>query len=120
MEKEVEKFPIGTTMLTFILIMVMYIYTYNRGLSSFWIFFIIERLVAFSYEEYINIYISNPEMMSNLGNKKNITLLIFSVANILLFTYIFFTSAKLFLILIFGEIIDLALKSVKKIITKRK
>lgn len=109
-----EAFPVGTVMLTFVLIMVMYIYTYNRQSSALWLFFILERVISYSYDDPMNQY------MDSLGDddhnaKKNLWIMaIFSLISIGFFIYIPFKYPGLFMIVILGEIIDLILKLVRR------
>ncbi len=111
MEKE-EKFPIVVVMITYITILIMYLYTYSQKSYVFWAFFIIDRLMNLHYEAYIE-----SSLLTMLDEELKwpilILTLLFLVLSIGIFLYTPFKYPKLFGILVLGELIDTALKVIK-------
>lgn len=111
MEKE-ERFPIVVVMITYIIILMMYLYTYSQKSYVFWAFFVIERLMNMHYEDYIekSLLIMVDE---NLKWPMLLLTLLFLVLSLGIFLYTPFKYPKLFGILVLGEIIDAAVKVIK-------
>lgn len=105
MKKQREAFPMEIIMLTMIMLMVMYIYCYSYGLKVFWLFFIIERVITFLYKAQMEKYLDDMNLEQSKIWEVIVTI-VCCLVNVLLFVYIFFTYIELFLILVFGEILD--------------
>lgn len=107
-----EEFPVGVVMLTYSIIMLMYIFTYGQKNYLFWVFFIIERLMTMSYEEHMEEYLLGQDI-EEISLFKIGTVAVFLLISIGVFIYALFKVPKLCLILFLGEIIDGITKIVK-------
>ena len=113
MEQNKEEFPILIVMMTYVIILLMYIFTYSQKSYLLWGFFIVERLMAIHYDMDIDQYLSNIED-ENLSGFKMIVIGVFSLLSVGIFIYTPFKYPKLFVILIIGEVIDFIGRKVKK------
>lgn len=111
--KEKNEFPIAIVMTTFIIILLMYLFTYSQGMKWFWLFFIIERLLNLNYAEHLETYFFRLEEEDVKGGQLILTI-IFSVLSIGILLYTPFKYPGLFFILMAGEIIDFVVKGIKK------
>ena len=113
MKETKGQFPLGIIMLTFILILGMYLYTYRTGNGMFWIFFVLERIISMTYDDQIEKVLEVPE--EEVPAKSTIIwVMVFTGTSIAVFGYTLFKYPKLFIILIIGECIDALLKLVRK------
>lgn len=113
MEQEERDFPILVFMITYIGILCMYLVTYKQGSALLWGFFIIERLLSFSYENEVDEYLAAIEVNKISGTKMAI-IIAFTLFTIGIFLYTPFKYPGLFIILIIGETIDFIVKGLKK------
>lgn len=111
--KEKNEFPIEIAMITYIIILVMYIFTYSQGLKLFWGFFIIERLIGMHYDEEIDRYFFKLEEEDVSGGKMILTI-IFSLLSVGIFLYTPFKYPGLFGIIIIGEVLDFIIREIKR------
>ena len=111
MEKE-EKFPIVIVMITYIIILMMYLYTYSQKSYVFWAFFVIERLMNMYYQNDIE---KSLLIMTSEDLKWPVLLLtlLFLLLSLGIFLYTPFKYPKLFGILVLGELMDAAIKVIK-------
>ena len=115
--KEKNEFPIGTVMVTYSIILLMYIFTYSQGSKLFWAFFIIERLLGWHYEEEIDRYFFKLDQdveEDNINSGKMISVIVFSLLGVGIYLYTPFKYPGLFIILIIGEVIDFVMKRIKR------
>lgn len=118
--REIEdRFPIEIIMLTYIIIYTMYLVTFGRGSGLFFIFFIIERLIAFQYDEELDAYVGGINPV-NVSGRMLVTILGLTLSQIGIFIYAFFKYPSLFIFLVIGELIDLGNRRLKKTIKNRK
>lgn len=113
MGQEEKDFPILIFMITYMGILCMYLVTYKQGSSLLWGFFIIERLLSFSYEQEIDDYLSAIEV-SKISGMRMMVIIGFILFAIGIFLYIPFKYPGLFVILMLGEVLDFIIKAVKK------
>lgn len=104
--------------LTRMLILLMYWVSYSKGTWLFWGFFIIERLMAFQYDDQIEEYLINVTSQE-VSLFDMIISIAFVIMSIGIFVIVPFQSPKLFLILIVGELIDYVLGRMRKSKKKR-
>lgn len=118
MNQEEKEFPIVIVMITHIIILLMYLWTYKYGSVLLWGFFIIERLLSFSYEDKIEAYLQREDVSEIKGSSLTI-ILISTLLTVGIFLYTPFEYPGLFWILIAGELIDWLIKKAKnKLIQK--
>ena len=118
--KEAEnRFPIEIIMLTYIIIYVMYIVTFGRGSELFFVFFILERLISFQYDEELDEYVGNvdPEKVSG---KMVFVIVVLTFSQLGIFIYAFFKYPGLFMFLMIGELLDLVNRKLKKYIKSKR
>ena len=113
MEQEAKDFPIFIFMVTYISILCMYLVTYKQGSPLLWGFFIIERLISFSYEQQVDDYLISIEESKLSGMNIMITI-VFTLFTVAIFLYAAFRYLGLFAILLLGETIDFVVKGLKK------
>ncbi|MBE6023991.1 MAG: hypothetical protein E7231_12360 [Cellulosilyticum sp.] len=113
MKRKKEVFPIVVVMITYIIILLMYLFTYSQNSYLLWGFFIVERLIAFSYDEEIDHYLSRVEV-EELNSGRMLIIGLFSLLSVGIFLYTPFKYPGLFMILVIGEVIDLISKHFKK------
>ena len=113
MKQEEKDFPILVFMVTYIGILCMYLVTYKQGSPLLWAFFIIERLISFSYEQEVDDYLTAVEVDEISGMNIMITIA-FTLFTIAVFLYSLVKHPGLFAILVLGESIDLMIKAIKK------
>lgn len=113
MEQEDKNFPILVFMLTYIGILCMYLVTYKQGSPLLWAFFIIERLLSFSYEKEVDDYLGAIEK-SKVSGVSMVIIIAFTLFTTGIFLYTPFKYPGLFVILILGEAIDFIVKELKK------
>lgn len=113
MKQREEEFPILVVMITYIIILLMYIFTYSQKSYLLWGFFIVERLLSITYENRIDDYLSNIEVGEMKGVKIAV-IVIFSILSVGIFLYTPFKYPKLFVILLIGEVIDFIGKEIKE------
>lgn len=118
MNQEEKEFPITIVMITYILILLMYLWTYKQGALLFGGFFIIERLISFSYEDKMDEYLKTVDVGQLKGSSVAI-IFIFILLTIGIFLYTPFKYPGLFWILMIGELIDWLVKEGKKRIIKK-
>lgn len=111
-EKE-KDFPILVVMITYIIILLMYLWTYRQGSKLLWGFFVVERLLSFSYEEEVDNYLTSVEV-SKLKGISIGAIVIFALLSVGIFIYTPFKYPGLFVILVLGELIDLVVKRIKR------
>lgn len=119
MNQREKEFPIFIVLITYIIIWLMYLITYSQKSYLLWGFFIVERLIAFSYEDEIDHYLSSIEI-ENINSGKTIIIGLFSLLNLALLLYTPFKYPRLFVILIVGEVIDCLGKVVREKSFRRK
>ena len=118
MNQEEKEFPIVIVMITHIIILLMYLWTYKYGSVLLWGFFIIERLLSFSYEDKIEVYLQREDVSEIKGSSLTI-ILILTLLTVGIFLYTPFEYPGLFWILVAGELIDWLIKKAKnKLIQK--
>lgn len=118
MNQEEKEFPIVIVMITHIIILLMYLWTYKYGSVLLWGFFIIERLLSFSYEDKIEAYLQREDVSEIKGSSLTI-ILILTLLTVGIFLYTPFEYPGLFWILVAGELIDWLIKKAKnKLIQK--
>lgn len=118
MNQEEKEFPIVIVMITHIIILLMYLWTYKYGAVLLWGFFIIERLLSFSYEDKIEVYLQREDVSEIKGSSLTI-ILISTLLTVGIFLYTPFEYPGLFWILVAGELIDWLIKKAKnKLIQK--
>ena len=118
MNQEEKEFPIVIVMITHIIILLMYLWTYKYGSVLLWGFFIIERLLSFSYEDKIEVYLQREDVSEIKGSSLTI-ILISTLLTVGIFLYTPFEYPGLFWILVAGELIDWLIKKAKnKLIQK--
>lgn len=113
MEQEEKDFPVLVFMVTYISILLMYLVTYKQGSPLLWGFFIIERLLSFSYEKEVDEYLASIEV-SKVSGISIMAIIVFTLLSIGIFLYTPFKYPRLFGILIVGEIMDFLVKELKK------
>lgn len=118
MNQEEKEFPIVIVMITHIIILLMYLWTYKYGSVLLWGFFIIERLLSFSYEDKIEAYLQREDVSEIKGSSLTI-ILISTLLTVGIFLYTPLEYPGLFWILVAGELIDWLIKKAKnKLIQK--
>ena len=119
MNESENRFPIEIVMLTYIMIYVMYIVTFGRGSELFFVFFILERLISFQYDEQLEGYINNvsPEKVSG---KFVLMMAILTLSQIGIFIFAFFKYPGLFMFLMLGELLDFVNRRIKRKIRSKK
>lgn len=117
MDKEQKDFPIFVVMTTYIIILLMYLWTYKQGSPLLWGFFVIERLMSFSYESQVDIYLATIEL-DQLKGRSVVAVLLFTLLSVGIFLYTPFKYPGLFWILVIGELIDLTVKGIRNRIKK--
>ncbi len=112
MKESENRFPIEIVLLTYIIIYVMYIVTFSRSSALFFVFFILERLMSFQYDEQLERYINmvSPEQVSG---KFVIIMFVLTFAQIGIFIFSFFKYPGLFMFLMLGELLDFATRKIK-------
>lgn len=118
MNQEEKEFPIVIVMITHIIILLMYLWTYKYGSVLLWGFFIIERLLSFSYEDEIEAYLEREDISGIKGSSLAV-ILILTLLTIGMFLYTPFKYPGLFWILITGELIDWLIKKAKNKLMKK-
>lgn len=113
MEQENKDFPMLIFMITYISILCMYVVTYKQGSPLLWGFFIIERLLSFSYEKEVDEYLGAIEV-SKISGRNIVVIIAFTLLTIGIFLYTAFKYSGLFIILIIGEMFDFIVKELKK------
>lgn len=113
MEQENKDFPMLIFMITYISILCMYVVTYKQGSPLLWGFFIIERMLSFSYEKEVDEYLAAIEV-SKISGRNIVVTVVFTLFTIGIFLYTAFKYPELFMILIIGEMIDFVVKKLKK------
>lgn len=113
MQQEEKDFPVLVFMVTYIAILLMYLVTYKQGSPLLWGFFLIERLLSFSYEREVDDYLNSIEV-SKVSGISMVAIIGFTLLSIGIFLYTPFKYPGLFGILMLGEIIDLIVKELKK------
>ena len=113
MDQENKDFPMLIFMITYISILCMYLVTYKQGSSLLWGFFVIERLLSFSYEKEVDEYLAAVEV-SKISGINIVVIIAFTLLTIGIFLYTAFRYPGLFIILIIGETIDFIVKELKK------
>lgn len=99
--------------LTRMLILLMYLVSYSKGTWLFWGFFIMERLMAFQYDDQLEEYLINVTSQE-VSLFDIIISIVFIIMSIGIFIIVPFLSPRLFLILIAGEVIDYVLGVIRK------
>lgn len=112
MRQKEKEFPILVVMITYIIILLMYLWTYKQHSILLWGFFIIERLMSFSYEGEVDRYLTSLEVSKLKGSSVGIIVL-FALLSTGIFLYTPFKYPGLFGILVAGELIDLAVRRIK-------
>lgn len=107
-----------------IILMPLYIYTFNRALNFFWVVFIMERLISVFYNDQKLDTLFDTIFKSDSPSKKAgkfyiLSLLLFTLIGIGVLIYILFTTPKLFIIIIIGEIIDRIITKIIKLNTSK-
>lgn len=111
--QKTEEFPILVVMTTYIVILLMYLFTYSQKSHLFWGFFILERLLTFNYEADMDQYLAHMEA-GDLNGIKMIVTMVFSLLSVGIFLYTPFKYPGLFGLLILGEVIDFIGKKIKQ------
>lgn len=107
-----EEFPVEVVMLTYSIIMLMYVFTYGQKSYLFWAFFVIERLMTISYEDHMEEYLLGQDI-EEISVFKISTVAVFLLICLGVFIYALIKAPKLCLLLFLGEIIDVITKMVK-------
>lgn len=113
MRSKKEEFPIIILMTTYIIILLMYLFTYSQKSYLFWAFFAIERLLSINYEVEMENYLMEAEA-SDLSGMKIIITIVFTLLSVGIFLYTPFKYPGLFCILILGELIDFIGRKIKE------
>ncbi len=120
-KKEKNTFPIGVIMTTYSIILLMYIFTYGRGLKVFWAFFVIERLLGWQYEDEIEGYFFKLDQAlertpegPKISPARMLSIVLCSILGVGIYLYTPFKYPGLFVILLIGEVIDFLLKRIKR------
>lgn len=103
--QEKNKSSIEMVLLTNVIIFGMYIITFARNNSVFFVFFLIERVMAVQYENEVSNYIMNssPE---DVTRRSVVITLGLTLVQVALFIYAFFKHPSLFIFVMVGEFID--------------
>lgn len=118
MKESEDRFPIEIIMFTYIIIYMMYLVTFGRGSELFFVFFIVERLISFQYEEELDAYISNINP-ANVSGKMLVSIFILTFSQMGIFIYAFFKYPNLFMFLVIGELLDLFNRKLKRFIKNK-
>lgn len=117
-----KKAGILTTFAISLLTVPLYIYTFENGLWTFWIIFILDRilspLLAPKFDkglQCINVEANSDNEFKVLG-KFMILIILFCIISMALMIYVLFKYPKLFIVLILGELLD---KIAEKYLLKR-
>lgn len=116
-KKQKSEFPIGIVMTTYIIILLMYLFTYSNGLKLLWVFFIIERLMGIHYEDELGRYFFQLEEDIDEENQDGgsvFSIVAFAIISVGMYIYTLVKYPGLCCILILGEVIDLLIKGIKK------
>lgn len=113
MNEEEQEFPIERVLATYIIIMLMYIYTYSNGSILLWAFFVIERCITIGYDAEIDDFFESLDA-EDISNGRMLITVIFSFINVGIFIYTPFKYPGLFVILLIGEGIDFVAKRLKR------
>ncbi|MBP3888635.1 MAG: hypothetical protein J6F30_13490 [Cellulosilyticum sp.] len=116
-KKQKGEFPIGIVMTTYIIILLMYLFTYSNGLKVFWVFFVIERLMGIHYEHEFDRYFFQLDEDIDEENQDGgpvFSIVVFAIVSVGMYLYTLFKYPGLCCILIVGEVIDLVIKMIKE------
>ncbi len=114
-----DKSVVESVLFINLIIFAMYIITFARNSSMFFVFFFIERVIAIQYETEVTEYIMNSS--PNNINRKTIAITLgITLTQVGLFIYAFLKYPSLFIFLMVGECIDFVnIKLKKKIVERR-
>lgn len=115
-----NKTLIAIPFIIYIIIIPLYIYTYNNSLDRFWIVFIIERIFSFFYEDEFSNILDNAEEISDSDIYILLGMILFAVLGFSVLIYILFNYFRLFIILMIGELLDKIFDNVRNCLKKHK
>lgn len=118
MKQEKEQFPALVVMITYAIILLMYIFTYSQNSYLLWAFFVVERLLSIQYEAELDQYVANIDV-ETVSGIKSVAIILFSIISVGIFIYTPFKYPGLFVILLVGEVIDVLLKKLRARIKRK-
>lgn len=104
--------PISVIMSIYFIILMMYMVTYSYHSPLIWAFFLIERLMSYSYEQSIEEYIEkafNEEKFDYVL----VSIIVQAIITVIIYGYTLFKCRTVFFIMVFGEILDLVIKAIR-------
>ncbi len=104
-DNKITSSSIVIVLITNLIIFIMYIYTININSPTFFLFFVIERIMTIQYQEELFKVIEDVSP-DRVGSKRGLLIIILTLAQVIMFIYAFFRCPRLFMLLLVGEVLD--------------